>query len=73
MSSNTSQSNLSHHHLNIKMEDLEQEGERKVAELINQNAVTEEALLGIINEGNDAFKNVHGRSMTYAEMRSHYG
>jgi len=52
---------------------LEQEGERKVAELINKNAVTEDALMGIINEGNDAFKNAHGRNMTYAEMRSMYG
>lgn len=57
--------------LNLKQ--LEQEGERKVAELINQNAVTEEALMGIINEGNDAFKSAHGRNMTYAEMRGLYG
>ena len=57
--------------LNVKH--LEQEGERKVAELINENAVTEDALMGIINEGNDAFKNAHGRNMTYAEMRSIYG
>jgi len=52
---------------------LEQEDERKVAKLINENTVTEEALMGIINEGNDAFKSVHGRNMTYAEMRSMYG
>ena len=57
--------------LNLKQ--LEQEGERKVAELINQNAVTEEALMGIINEGTDAFKSAHGRNMTYAEMRGLYG
>lgn len=57
--------------LNLKQ--LEQEGERKVAELINENAVTEEALMGIINEGNDAFKSAHGRNMTYAEMRGLYG
>jgi len=57
--------------LNLKQ--LEQEGERKVAELINKNAVTEEALMGIINDGNDAFKSAHGRNMTYAEMRSLYG
>jgi hypothetical protein len=44
-----------------------------VAELIDKNAVTEEALMGIINDGNDAFKNAHGRNMTYAEMRSLYG
>ena len=52
---------------------LEQEGERKVAKLINENAVTEDALMDIINEGNDAFKSAHGRNMTYAEMRSIYG
>ena len=57
--------------LNLKQ--LEQEGERKVAELINHAAVTEEALMGIIEEGNDAFKSAHGRNMTYAEMRSLYG
>ena len=57
--------------LNVKH--LEQEGERKVAKLINENAVTEDALMGIINEGNDAFKSAHGRNMTYAEMRSIYG
>jgi hypothetical protein len=42
---------------------LEKEGERKVAA----------ALLAIIDEGNDAFKAVHGRNMTYAEMRGLYG
>ena len=57
--------------LNLKL--LEQEGERKVAELINHDTVTEEALMGIIDEGNDAFKSAHGRNMTYAEMRSIYG
>ena len=57
--------------LNLKQ--LEQEGERKVAELISENAVTEEALMGIINDGNDEFKRVHGRNMTYAEMRGLYG
>ena len=57
----------------LNLKHLEQEGERKVAELINENAVTEDALMGIINEGNDAFKNAHGRNMTYAEMRSIYG
>jgi hypothetical protein len=57
----------------INRKHLEQEGERKVAELIHENAVTEEALMDIINEGNDAFKSVHGRNMTYAEMRSMYG
>lgn len=57
--------------LNVKH--LEQEGERKVAKLINENAVTEEALMDIIHEGNDAFTSAHGRNMTYAEMRSLYG
>jgi hypothetical protein len=51
-------------------EHLEREGERKVAALID---VTEQALLAIIDEGNDAFKAVHGRNMTYAEMRGLYG
>ena len=57
----------------INRKHLEQEGERKVAELIHENTVTEEALMDIINEGNDAFKSAHGRNMTYAEMRSMYG
>lgn len=57
--------------LNVKH--LEQEGERKVAKLINENVVTEDALMDIINEGNDAFKSAHGRNMTYAEMRELYG
>jgi hypothetical protein len=59
-------------------EHLENEGERKVAALINANALNEGALnegalLAIIDEGNDAFKRVHGRNMTYAEMREMYG
>ena len=53
-----------------QLEHLEREGERKVAALID---VTEQALLAIIDEGNDAFKAVHGRNMTYAEMRGLYG
>ena len=36
-------------------------------------ALNEGALMAIINEGNDAFKSVHGRNMTYAEMRGLYG
>ena len=36
-------------------------------------ALNEGALMAIINEGNDAFKAVHGRNMTYAEMRGLYG
>ena len=53
---------------------LEQEGERKVAELINKNAVTEEALMGIIDAGNDEFKRVHGRNMTcmLSSLFSHF-
>jgi|UniRef100_A0A6C0M249 hypothetical protein len=64
-------------------EHLEKEGERKVAALINagapnegapnEGALNEGALLAIIDEGNDAFKAVHGRNMTYAEMRGMYG
>ncbi len=52
------------------LEQLEREGERKVAALID---VSEQALVAIIDEGNDAFKAVHGRNMTYAEMRGLYG
>ena len=52
------------------LEQLEREGERKVAALID---VSEQTLLAIIDEGNDAFKAVHGRNMTYAEMRGLYG
>jgi hypothetical protein len=47
-------------------EQLEKEDKRKVAAF-------EQALLAIIDEGNDAFKAVHGRNMTYAEMRGLYG
>ena len=54
-------------------EQLEKEGERKVAALLNAGALNEGALLAIIDEGNDAFKAVHGRNMTYAEMRGLYG
>jgi hypothetical protein len=57
----------------VNLKHLEQEGEKKVAELINENAVPEQALMDIINDGNDEFKRVHGRNMTYAEMRSIYG
>lgn len=44
-----------------------------MAALINANALNEGGLLAIIDEGNDAFKSVHGRNMTYAEMREMYG
>ena len=57
----------------MNLEHLEKEGERKVAAWINANALNEGALLAIIDEGNDAFKSVHGRNMTYAEMRGLYG
>jgi hypothetical protein len=40
---------------------------------LNEGALNEGALMAIINEGNDAFKSVHGRNMTYAEMRGMYG
>jgi hypothetical protein len=51
-------------HKTMNIEQLEKEGEIKVAE---------QTLLAIIDEGNDAFKAVHGRNMTYAEMRGLYG
>ena len=59
----------------MNLEHLEKEGERKVAALFAAGALNEETggLLAIINEGNDAFKSVHGRNMTYAEMREMYG
>lgn len=62
----------------MNTEQLEKEGEKKVAALINAGALnegaqTEQTLLAIIDEGNDAFKAVHGRNMTYAEMRGMYG
>jgi hypothetical protein len=40
---------------------------------VGTGALNEGALLAIIDEGNDAFKSVHGRNMTYAEMREMYG
>jgi hypothetical protein len=52
---------------------LEQDGMNKVEELFNTNNVTENSLMNIINEGNDEFKNVNGRNMTYSEMRSMFG
>jgi len=66
----------------MNLEHLEKEGERKVAALFaaevpnegtGTGAPNEGALMAIINEGNDAFKSVHGRNMTYAEMRGLYG
>ena len=55
------------------MKQLELEGERKVAELIKTNNITEQTLMNILDGGNDAFRKLHGRDMTYAEMRSIYG
>ena len=52
---------------------LEQDGMHKVEELFNTNNVNENSLLNIINEGNDEFKSVNGRNMTYSEMRSMFG
>lgn len=52
---------------------LEQDGINKVQELFKTNNVTENSLLNIINEGNDEFKSVNGRNMTYSEMRSMFG
>jgi hypothetical protein len=52
---------------------LEQDGMHKVEELFKTNNVTENSLLNIINEGNDEFKSVNGRNMTYSEMRSMFG
>jgi hypothetical protein len=40
---------------------------------VGTGTLNEGALLAIIDEGNDAFKSVHGRNMTYAEMREMYG
>ena len=52
---------------------LEQDGMNKVEELFKTNNVNENSLLNIINEGNDEFKSVNGRNMTYSEMRSMFG
>lgn len=52
---------------------LEKEGEQKVADLIKTNNVNEKTLVNIIDNGNDEFKQIHGRNMTYSEMRSIYG
>lgn len=52
---------------------LEQEGERKIAELMKTNNITEQTLMNIIYGGNDAFRKLYGRDMTYSEMRNLYG
>jgi len=55
------------------MKHLEEEGERKVDELMKTNTVSEKTLMDIIKQGNHEFKGEHGRDMTYSEMRSLYG
>ncbi len=52
---------------------LEQDGMNKVEELFKTNNVNDNSLMNIINEGNDEFKSVNGRNMTYSEMRSMFG
>jgi hypothetical protein len=69
---NTSQIPMSHQSAE-QMKHLEEEGERKVAELIKTNNITEQTLMNIIHGGNDEFRKMHGRDMTYSEMRSLYG
>jgi len=64
---------MSHHQSAEQMKHLEEDGERKVAELMKTNNVTEQTLMNIINGGNDEFRKIYGRDMTYAEMRSIYG
>lgn len=64
---------MSHHQSAEQMKHLEEDGERKVAELMKTNNVTEQTLMNIIHGGNDEFRKIHGRDMTYAEMRSIYG
>lgn len=54
---NQEQKQLEHLEHLEHLEQLEREGERKVAALIH---VSEQALVAIIDEGNDAFKAVHG-------------
>jgi len=68
----------SNHHMNqqtppVNYLNLEQDGMNKVEELFKTNNVTENSLMNIINEGNDEFKSVNGRNMTYSEMRSMFG
>jgi len=60
-------------HSTFSMKHLEEEGERKVDELMKTNTVSEKTLMDIIKQGNHEFKGEHGRDMTYSEMRSLYG
>ena len=64
---------MSEHSTLLLNHHLEQEGERKVAELMKTDNVSEKTLMDIINQGNHEFNIEHGRDMTYAEMRSIYG
>ena len=65
----SAQSKLQTQQSPINYLNLEQDGMNKVEELFKTNNVTENSLLNIINEGNDEFKSVNGRNMTYSEMR----
>ena len=69
----SAQSKLQTQQSPINYLNLEQDGMNKVEELFNTNNVNENSLLNIINEGNDEFKSVNGRNMTYSEMRSMFG
>ena len=69
----SAQSGLQTQQSPINYFNLEQDGMNKVEELFKTNNVTENLLLNIINEGNDEFKSVNGRNMTYSEMRSMFG
>jgi len=60
--------------------ELERVGMERVKELRTAAAATGSAndtmmhdVCAIINDGNAAFHAVHGRNMTYSEMRSIYG
>ena len=55
---------------------LEKEGEKQVAELMqNPNSTTDfqSSLLNIMKSGGDEFYKQTGRQMTYSEMREMYG
>ena len=69
----SAQSKLQTQQSPINYLNLEQDGMNKVEELFKTNNVTENSLMNIINEGNDEFKSVNGRNMTYSEMRSMFG
>jgi hypothetical protein len=52
---------------------LEKEGMEKIAALKQANALSGEAAIEIIKDGEKEFVKKNGRYMTYAEMRSMYG